>query len=125
MVNVIAQVPEPYAPKANRPPLSVGLFVDVEIQGATLPNLVVLPRSALRGNNEVLVVDAQSQLWVREVNVLRSANDEVYITGGLSAGEKVCISPLQSTVEGMVVRVLDETAGADVVAGDVTREPAS
>ena len=102
-VNVIAQVPEPYAPKANRPPLSVGLFVDVEIQGATLPNLVVLPRSALRGNNEVLVVDAQSQLWVREVNVLRSANDEVYITGGLSAGEKVCISPLQSTVEGMVV----------------------
>ena len=125
MVNVVAQVPDPYAPSADRPPLSVGLFVDVEIQGATLPNLVVLPRSALRGNNQVLVVDAQSQLRIREVDVLRSANDAVYITGGLSAGERVCISPLQSTVEGMAVRVLDEAPATDALAGSVAREPAS
>ena len=125
MVNVVAQVPDPYAPSAERPPLSVGLFVDAQIQGATLANLVVLPRSALRGNDEVLIVDADNQLRFRRVDVLRSANDEVYVRGGLSGGERVCISPLQSTMEGMAVRLLDEAPAAENIAGSVKREPAS
>jgi RND family efflux transporter MFP subunit len=110
MVNVVARVPEPYAPSADRPPLSVGLFVNAEIQGAILPNLVVLPRAALRGESQVLIVDADNTLRFREVEVLRTANEQIYVSGGLSGGELVCISPLQSTVEGMAVRVIEEAS---------------
>ena len=87
MVNVVVQVPDPYAASNGRPPLSVGLFVDVEIQGATLPNLVVLPRAALRGNSQVLVVDEQSQLRFRDVAILRSANDQIFVSDGLRVVE--------------------------------------
>lgn len=110
MVNVVARVPEPYVSRDGRPPLFVGLFVDVEIQGRTLPNLVVLPRSALRGERQVLVVDHENRLRFRDVEVLRLVNEEVYISGGLQRGELVCVSPLQSTADGMLVRLVDEPA---------------
>lgn len=105
MVNVVAQVAQPYAPEGERPPLSVGLFVDAEIMGATLPNLVKLPRAAMRGASQVLVVDNNLQMFFREVSVLRRDQDDVYINGGLSAGEWVCVSALQSTSDGMQVRI--------------------
>jgi len=115
MVTVVARVNEPYVSRDGRPPLSVGLFVDAEIQGETVPDVVVLPRAALRGEHQVLVVDADNRLHVRDVQVLRRASEQVFISGGLQRGELVCISPLQSTREGMRVRVADEPA--PVVAG--------
>jgi RND family efflux transporter MFP subunit len=108
MVTVVARIPEPYVSREGQPPLSVGLFVDAEILGETLPNLVVLPRSAMRGNTQVLVVDEESRLRFREVDVFRRANEEVYIRAGLERGELVCISPLQSTADGMRVRLANE-----------------
>jgi RND family efflux transporter MFP subunit len=123
MVNVVAQVADPYGTTTGRPPLSVGLFVDVEIQGATLTDLVVLPRSALRGESQVFVVDAQNQLRFRDVVVLRAANDEIFVSAGLSGGELVCISPLQSSMEGMVVRLIDETPELGSPPGALTGSP--
>ena len=107
MVHVVARVPEPYVSRDGRPPLSVGLFVDADIQGKTLSDVVILPRSALRGGDRVLVVDQDERLRFRPVDVYRVAEEEVYIVGGLARGERVCISPLQSTSDGMLVRVAD------------------
>ncbi len=108
MVHVVARVAEPYKTTDARPPLSVGLFVEAQIMGKTLPNLVRLPRAAMRGESRVLVVDDESRLRFREVVVLRNDRDEVLIQAGLQAGEWVCVSPLQSTADGMRVRVIDE-----------------
>ena len=108
MVNVVAQVAQPYATSGNRPPLSVGLFVDAEIMGATLPELVQLPRSAMRGESRVLVVGQDLRMHFREVRVVRRDQDDVFINAGLRAGELVCVSPLQSTKEGMRVRLSNQ-----------------
>ncbi|MDH3643396.1 MAG: efflux RND transporter periplasmic adaptor subunit [Gammaproteobacteria bacterium] len=108
MVNVVARIPEPYVKSGDRPPLSVGLFVDAEIEGETLPNLVVLPRSAMRGDSQVLVVDDENRLRFRDVDVFRRADETVYIRAGLERDELVCISPLQSTADGMLVRLANE-----------------
>jgi RND family efflux transporter MFP subunit len=105
MVNVVARVRAPYAPTSGRPPLSVGLFVEAEIAGAEAEGVVVLPRSALRGGDRVLIVDAEDRLRFREVDVLRTARDEVFVQGGLEHGERVCVSTLETAVEGMRVRV--------------------
>ncbi len=112
MVHVVARVPEPYVSRDGRPPLSVGLFVDADIQGETISDVVILPRSALRGGEQVLVVDQDERLRFRPVDVYRVAEEEVYIVGGLARGERVCISPLQSTSDGMRVRVADSEQGA-------------
>ncbi|NRA07939.1 MAG: efflux RND transporter periplasmic adaptor subunit [Myxococcales bacterium] len=111
-VTVVARVEEPYARSGDgaRPPLAVGLFVDVEIEGRQVERAVVLPRLALREGNHVYVVDDDDRLRIRAVEVLREDRDEVVITAGLAAGERVTLSPLRGAVDGMVVRVAEEPA---------------
>jgi len=105
MINVVARVLSPYETDGDKPPLSIGLFVGAEIQGLSFDDVVVLPRIALRGDSRVYVVDAENRLQFRDVLLLRKADDQIYIKGGLQAGERVCISPLDVVVEGMRVRV--------------------
>ena len=85
----------------------VGLFVEAEIAGRELDDVVVLPRSALRNGEFVLVVDTENRIELRPVEVLRIYRDNVYITSGLDAGELVSISPLQTVVEGMRVQPVE------------------
>ncbi|MBB3046718.1 RND family efflux transporter MFP subunit [Litorivivens lipolytica] len=89
----------------NHPPLLVGMFVKAAIQGKVFPDVVTLPRNALRDNNQVLVVDENNRLHFRQVIVLRVQGDEVLIQSGLKPGEAVCISPLTVAVEGMRVNI--------------------
>ncbi len=68
-----------------------------------------LPRSALREGDHV--IDAEGRLRSRDVDVLRIVGDEVVVRSGLAAGERVCISALQSAIEGMRVRIAPDGEG--------------
>ena len=109
MVNVVVQVPDPYAADAESPPLAVGLFVEVEISGKIVENVVTLPRSALLKDDSVLIIDGERRLFYRSVDVLRRAGSKVLITGGVKKGELVCLTSLPSVVEGMDVRLAEES----------------
>lgn len=119
MVNVVARVADPYSGEDGRPPLAVGLFVEAEIVGAQAEGVVVLPRSALRDGDQVLVVDREQRLRFRGVDVLRAERDHVYVRGGLEIGEQVCVSPIEAPVDGMKVRV----SGAAPAVAAPTPEP--
>jgi len=108
MVHLVAEVRDPYAPGDDpaRPPLAAGMFVEAEIEGRTVTNVVVLPWVALRGDNRVLIVDDTSRLRYRQVEVLRSTPEEVLVRSGLAEGELVSISPLDTVTDGMTVRVV-------------------
>jgi RND family efflux transporter MFP subunit len=105
MINVVARVKAPYAPTAGRAPLAVGLFVDAEIHGRLARDVAIIARSAVRPGNQVLIVDSDDRLQFRRVTVLRMVGEKAYISAGLTAGERVCISPLDSALEDMRVRV--------------------
>tara|TARA_R110002110_G_scaffold66978_1_gene183020 strand:- start:117968 stop:119110 length:1143 start_codon:yes stop_codon:yes gene_type:complete len=87
----------------DSPILPVGLFVQAEIRGRKVDDVIRLPRSALRDNNQVLVVDSEKRLRFRHVSLLRMEHDEVLVDEGLADGEWVCISPMQTVVDGMHV----------------------
>jgi RND family efflux transporter MFP subunit len=89
-------------------PIPVGLFVQAEIRGRKVENLIQLPRSAIRDADQVLVVDSENRLHYRNVRILRLQHDDVLISEGLQAGELVCISPLQAVVDGMLVHPIIE-----------------
>jgi len=114
MVNVVAQVDDPYGRRgeSNQVPLSVGLFVEADILGHELEGAVVLPRSVLRRENSVLVVDSESRLRFREVKVLRLGRTDAVITEGLRAGELVCLSTLEAMTDGMKVRTLKASSAS-------------
>jgi len=115
MIHVVARVEDPYGAAAERdkPPLAVGLFVAAAIEGVRVFDAFVLPRSALRRDrsgvtNRVLLVDAESRLRFREVEVLRIERERVIVGAGLQPGERVCVSPLRGVTDGMHVRVVAE-----------------
>jgi RND family efflux transporter MFP subunit len=106
MVNVIAQVEAPYQTDGTRPPLAIGLFVEAEIIGRMRDNIFIVPRSALQTNRQIYIIDAENNLQFRDVDILKAVGEEVYIQGGLEAGEIVSLSRVSSAVEGMTVRPL-------------------
>ena len=103
MVHVVARVTNAGASM----PLPVGLFVNAEIEGVRANDIVDLPRNALRRGNRVLIVDDEDRLQYRTIVPLRLYRDRVLIERGLSAGERVCVSPLQTVIEGMRVRTIE------------------
>lgn len=112
MVNAVARIRTDDVMNEMPPP--VGLFVEAEIDGLEVNNVSVIPRSALRDNSQVLIVDADNRLQYRTVEILRIYKDDVFVTGGLKAGERICISPLQTVVRGMQVEPILEQGKPDI-----------
>ena len=123
MVNAVVEIKDPYGrgDDPNRPPLAVGLYVEAEIEGITAEAVAVLPRSALRGRDQVLVVTPEDRLEFRDVDLLRTTREEIYVRSGLKAGERVCLSPLEAVTDGMQVRTSSSDREADGTAeGDAS-----
>ncbi len=105
MLDLFARVEDPFGRKrAGAAPLPIGLFVEATIAGKSASDVVVLPRSAVRGSDRVLVVE-DDRLRFREVEILRVRGDQAIVSGGLEPGERVCVSALETVVDGMSVRV--------------------
>ncbi|MDE2904616.1 MAG: efflux RND transporter periplasmic adaptor subunit [Acidobacteriota bacterium] len=90
------------------PPLLVGMFVDVEIEGLAPVEYFKVRRPALRPGNEVWEV-RDGAVTIVPVRVLQRADDEVYVTGALEDGAAVVVGGIQMASEGMAVRT--ETGG--------------
>ncbi len=111
MVHLVARVEDPYGHNGaiGSAPLAVGLFVEAEIQGRSVENVFVLPRTALRtdaGSDLVYLVDAGDRLRFTAVEVLRAERTDVVIDSGLRPGDRVCVSPMAAAVDGMAVRTV-------------------
>ncbi len=106
MIALVGRVDNPYRQRANNtPPLAVGMFVTAEILGHHAENVVVIPRSALRGKNRVLVV-MDNRLYYRTIDILRADAEKVIVRSGLRSGDQLCLSPLDTVVDGMRVRTM-------------------
>ncbi|MEE8523013.1 MAG: efflux RND transporter periplasmic adaptor subunit [Thermoanaerobaculia bacterium] len=120
MLNLVARIEKPYdrSPDApDRPPLAVGTFVEAEIAGRAAEGVFVVPRVALRPTRrglgeQVLVADDDDRLRFRDVEVSRLEGETAVISAGLTAGERVCVSPLDVAVDGMKVRTVETDDGS-------------
>ncbi len=106
MIALVGRVDNPYHQRdRNTPPLAVGMFVTAEIMGHRAENVVVIPRTALRGKNRVLVVTG-NRLYYRTIDILRADAEKVIVRSGLKSGEQLCVSSLDTVVDGMRVRTV-------------------
>src|SRR5690606_18756363 len=112
--HAVAQVEDPYGLRgnSNRPVLAIGSFVNATLQGITARDIFSVPTSAVRNGNQVLIMDGEQRLRQREINILRSDAEPVYVDSGLSAGDNVIVSPVPVPIEGMKLSPMD-----DVMAG--------
>jgi multidrug efflux pump subunit AcrA (membrane-fusion protein) len=103
VVYAVAEVAMPFErlPGSDRPPLSIGKFVQAEIQGMQLEDIVMLPRKALRAERKVWLLNAEQQLELIEVDVLYSYGQTVAVRGPFGERAKVVVSSLNIAVAGM------------------------
>lgn len=106
LLDLFARVVDPFNRRrdAQKAPLPMGLFVEASIRGHTLHGVYAVPRAALREGNRVFVVDDEKRLRFRAVEVARTQAEEAVLAAGLSEGELVVVSPLETPVEGMKVQ---------------------
>ena len=103
---VIARINNPYKKQVdNRPPLKIGQFVQAEIKGVTLSNVIVLPRHVMRAEDEVFVISPNNTIERRQLKVLWRDDQHVVLSSGLKVGERVSITPLAFVINGSKVRV--------------------
>lgn len=120
----VARIDDPYRRQSgggHSHALSFGTFAQAELPASIGHAVVAVPRLAVRGSNQVMVVDAEQKLRLRDVHIVRSDADHAYIDGGIAEGEQVIVSSLPAPVDGMTVRTAAEAA---VTAGPSTTTPA-
>jgi RND family efflux transporter MFP subunit len=106
-VDVVVRVPDPFLSDeaGRRPPLLLGTYASVDIQGASREAYVVLPRMAFRDGEAVYVVEQDTLLVVRPATMLQEISGEVFVSADIAGGEPVVVSPMDIVTDSMTVQV--------------------
>ena len=97
-------------------PLPIGTFVAAKIAASSVVDIIRVPRSALRGSDQLLFVDDENKIEIRSVEILRSDAQFAYLSGGAEAGERIAITAIEAPTNGMSVRTeesLEEDAASE------------
>ncbi len=113
VIYAVAEVPEPYAEQAGsrRPPLAIGQFVEAELGGRKLEDVIILPRKALRPGDVIWLAEDE-KLTIATVDVLQISSQHVALRGDFDAAIDVIVSPLSLAVSGMPVAPTPADPGA-------------
>ena len=115
----VVRIDDPYqlaADDMSIAPLPMGTFVAATIEGKIVENVLRIPRSALRGNGQIVLVDDNDLLQIRSVQILRADADYAYLLGGALEGERVCLTAIENPINGMRVRTGDEGSAQSLAA---------
>jgi multidrug efflux pump subunit AcrA (membrane-fusion protein) len=120
VVYAVAQVVDPYGVlgQSHQSELKIGTFVNAEIQGLPVENMVVLPRYVLQANHTVFVVNDQNKLEILPVVVLRAEAKKVYISSGIKSGTRVITTTLEAPVPGTQLAINGLDANAESTPGN-------
>lgn len=104
----VAQIDDPYRLHAPGTPLPVGTFVGAQIDGSAVDGVIRVPRSALRGSDQLLFVDDENKIRIRTVSVVRADAQYAYVAGDELLGERIAITGIDAPLNGMLVRTTDD-----------------
>jgi RND family efflux transporter MFP subunit len=127
-VNIVVAVDRPYEKiiPGIRPPLTRGMFCEVELSAKARPESIVIPRSALKAGNTVFLVDRQNRLRLKQVRISFAQSNFYCLAGGLEGGEVLIVSDPSPVIEGMRIEqvhddVLLQRLRAEVLAQEALR----
>ncbi|OQY19601.1 MAG: hypothetical protein B6I36_03745 [Desulfobacteraceae bacterium 4572_35.1] len=112
MARLLIAIPDPLdlqRPLKQRQPLLLGDYVEVNLLGHTLENIISIPRSALHNGNQVWIASTDNTLSVRNVNIVWKDRQRVFIDRGIQQDEAIILSDLTTAVDGMAVRIAQAT----------------
>ena len=116
MTYAVARIEDPYNLVENGDgdaPLPMGTFVAAAVDGATVENIIRVPRSALRNNNQLMFVDDENRLRMGFVDVIRADAEFAYLRAGNLLADRISVTVLESPINGMLVRTSDDQSPDD------------
>lgn len=106
----VARIDDPYGLKTQgRQPLRMGTFVNANIEGKQINDVVPLPRYLIKAGNFIWVVDETNHLRNRAVELLKVGGDLIYVSAGLDEGDLVSLTALDNSFDGSEVRIKSQT----------------
>ncbi len=111
MYYAVVEIPDPFDPFKNTLPLIMGMYVDAEIIGKPIADVVLLPKTALFRRDKIYYVDAENRVREKTVKILRMDDAHVWVQGDiqkddaivlerqgyLTLGTKVTIAPMSES----------------------------
>lgn len=115
LARVLVRVPDPLARTEDmekKPELMIGAFVEAEILGEEIENVVRLNRDYVRTNQTVWVME-DGKLSIRDVGIVLTDANYAYINKGLDQNDKVVTTNLSVVTEGASLRTEENNSGSN------------
>lgn len=109
---LVVEIEDPYALDDDGPmrALPVGTYVDAVIPGRDARGLVIVPPEAVHSGDQVYLANADDELEVRTVDIVRQTTDRIYIDNAITPDDRVVTTAIPAPVPGLKLRVR-ETGG--------------
>lgn len=85
--------------------LIIGSYIQGSIEGSVIPNLVEIPRSALRANDTLWIAKQNNQLEIRPVSIFWELPDSILLSEGVSNGDQIIRSSIALPQNGMSLQI--------------------
>jgi RND family efflux transporter MFP subunit len=119
MARVLIEIPDPMAYQeehSGAPSLILGSFVEANIKGSELTDVVRLNRDYIRSNDTVWIME-DGKLRINDIDVVMRDARYAYISEGLTENDKVVTTNLSTVADGAPLRLegaaSEETAEQD------------
>ncbi|WP_372366534.1 efflux RND transporter periplasmic adaptor subunit [Candidatus Uabimicrobium sp. HlEnr_7] len=104
MLGIVVALNKPYslAQPGIRPPLTKGMFCEVELRGQSKPNCLVIPRMAIH-DGKIYFVDKENRLRKRKVVIDFVQGDYAIVKSGLEKQQRIVVSDIIPAISGMLI----------------------
>ena len=118
LINIIAQLDDPYgAGSDDGAPMAPGLFVNADIAGREIENLLLAPRSAIRGGDNIFIGKPDDGiLRIFKVDLVHSSPDGAWFRSpDVAPGDLAIISPIRGSNDGMSITILQRSEDGTII----------
>lgn len=116
LVYLVAEIVDPYGIKNNHSAIEFGRFVQADIIGKQIENLVVMPRDLIYQDRQALIVE-NGKLTIRDIVIEKVDKKYAYVSAGLAQSEQLISTNIKNPLQGTAVKVLAETVTTNASSG--------
>jgi RND family efflux transporter MFP subunit len=107
MVYLVAEIHDPYGIESAHSAIEFGRFVQADIIGKQVENLVLMPRDLIFQEDKAIIANG-NVLEIRNVTISKLDKRYAYVSKGLSAGELLISTNIKNPLAGASIRILQE-----------------
>jgi len=114
-VDVVVRVPRAFEPtpeQPDRPPLLIGSYATVDIEGTSYDRYAIVPAAAMRDGGVVWTIEADTLLVMIPVDLIQEIENQAFVLGAIPTGTPIIVSALPFVTNGMTVRAAERLESA-------------